>query len=84
MLASYDAKNPAAFARLRDSGVQMRPFSTEIMRAGQTEAFAIFEELASADEGYRTVYESWKTVRDASYQWFATADGAFAAYSFPA
>jgi TRAP-type mannitol/chloroaromatic compound transport system substrate-binding protein len=84
MLASYDAKNPAAFARLRESGVEMRPFSEEIMQAGEREAFAIFEELASADEGYRQVYESWKTVRDASYQWFSTAEGAFAAYSFPA
>ncbi len=83
MLASYDAKNPAAFNRLLAAGVRMRRFSEEIMTAAQREAFTIFEELAADDPEYRAVYESWKKTRDEAYRWFGISERSFSSFAFP-
>lgn len=83
MLASYDAKNPAALARLKQGGTETRPFSREILLAAQQESFAIFEELAAADAGYRKVYRAWSEAREGLYAWFGTAERSFADFAFP-
>lgn len=82
MLASYDAKNPGAFVRLKAGGTQAMPFSEEIMAAAQRESFAMFEEMAAADATYRKVYASWTEARTASYTWFSAAERAYALFAF--
>jgi TRAP-type mannitol/chloroaromatic compound transport system substrate-binding protein len=82
MLANYDAKNPPALARLLEKGVQMRPFSEEIMNLARTTSFELMEELAAADAGYQKVYGAWRKFRADSYRWFSTAEAAYAAFSF--
>jgi TRAP-type mannitol/chloroaromatic compound transport system substrate-binding protein len=84
MITSYDAKNPQAFDRLVNEGVQLRPFSTDIMQAAEKQAFEIMEEQAAADAAYNKVYTAFKTFRDASYRWFSTAENAYADYAFGA
>lgn len=82
MLADYDAKNPPALARLLGAGVKLRPFSQEIMTAAQSSAFSIMDEFAAQDASYAKVYRSWKKSREESYQWFSTAEGAYARFAF--
>ena len=83
MVASYDAKNPPALQRLLQSGVQLRKFSDDIMEAAHSVAFELYEELASQDTLYRKIHTAWKKWRKESYQWFNTAELAYAAFAFP-
>ena len=82
MLAAYDAKNPPALARLLDRGVQLRPFSPDIMTSAHKASFEIMEEFAAADTAYKKVFDAWKTFRDHSYRWFSTAEASYAAFAF--
>ncbi len=84
MLADYDAKNPPAFSRLIAGGTQLRKFSDEIMEAARRESFAILEEEAGADPGYRKVYSAWKAYRDESFNWFGASELAYAEFAIGA
>src|SRR5258708_7691201 len=60
MPARYDAMNPPALKRLVGSGTQLKPFSREIMTACYEAAFALYDEIAARNDGFRQIYESWK------------------------
>ncbi len=78
MQARYDVRNPPALRRLLAAGVQLRPFAPDILAAAREEATAVLEEKAAADAGYRKVYEAWKKARDAAWDWWSTAELAYA------
>ncbi len=78
----YDARNPAALERLIAEGVQLRPYSNEIMTAAREAAFAIMEENASKAPSYRKVFEAWKQFREDSFRWFATAEKTYQDFAF--
>ncbi len=82
MLASYDAKNPAAFERLLQKGVQARPFPPDVMQAALDASTAMLEEEATASPSFRQVYDAYTTFRTDSFRWFDTAEQAFAAFAF--
>lgn len=82
MQARYDARNPAALQRLLQAGVQMRPFSADIMAAARSAADQLQEETAAADPAYRKVYEGWKKARDDQFKWFGAAEAAYARFAF--
>ncbi len=82
MQARYDQRNPAALARLLAAGVEMRPFSKDLMRAARSAALDMQEEQAAADATYRKIYETWKSVRRNAYRWFDTAELAYARFAF--
>lgn len=83
VLAEYDAKNPGALARLKSEGVQVKPFSYEIMAAAQRESEAFLAEKAAGDSSYRTIHENWKTFRSATFDWFSTAELSYQSFAFP-
>jgi TRAP-type mannitol/chloroaromatic compound transport system substrate-binding protein len=83
-LTIYDAQNPQALARLIEKGVTLRRFSPEIMRVARAAANEILEENAARDATYRRIYEQWKAFRDASHNWFATAEQAYADFAYGA
>ena len=82
MQVRYDARNPAALARLIGHGVQLRKFSDDIMETAQAESFALLEEQAAADEGYRKVYEPWKKQRAEAFRWWAAAERSYSSFAF--
>ena len=82
MQSSYDAKNPPALQRLLNEGITLRPFSSDIMEAAERHAFAVMEEEAAASASYNKIYTAFKTFRDQSYRWFATAEHTFAEAAF--
>jgi len=82
MQARYDAKNPAALARLVADGVSLLPFSKEIMDAARETAFDIMEEEAAKSASYRKIFDLWKKARTEAFEWFGTAELAYASYAF--
>jgi TRAP-type mannitol/chloroaromatic compound transport system substrate-binding protein len=82
MTARYDALNPPALARLIESGVQLHPFSQDIMAAAHRTSFELYEEQAAADAGYRRVYEAWKAFREVAYAWSGTAEHEYARFAY--
>ena len=82
MLYTYDARNPAALQRLVAGGTRLRPFSDEIMSLARTTIGEILEENAAADAQYRQVYDHWRSFKEASYRWFATAELRYAGFAF--
>ena len=81
MLASYDAKNPAALQQLLDQGVQVRPFPDDVMRAA-AEATTDMLEAEASDPAYRKVYEAYKQWRADSYRWFSLAEHSYADFAY--
>ncbi len=82
MQARYDQRNPPALRRLLDQGVEMRPFSDDLMRAARDASLDMLEEQAAADATYRSIYNSWKQARRDAYRWFGTAELAYSRFAF--
>lgn len=77
MQARYDARNPAALARLIEAGVILRPFADDIMAAAREASVQMLEDDAAKDPRYRKVYDHWKRFRDDSFGWFGLAELAY-------
>ncbi|EAW34209.1 TRAP transporter substrate-binding protein [Lyngbya sp. PCC 8106] len=76
-LSTYDSENPIALKRMIEGGTQLKAFSPEIMTAAQQQAFEIYDENASKDATFKTIYEQWKTFRENIYQWSAVSELAY-------
>lgn len=74
MQAEYDAKNPAALARLLKSGVKLHTFSREIMEACYKAATEVMDEEAGKNAKFKKVYEPWKRFRQDQNQWASVAE----------
>ena len=82
MQERYDAKNPAALKELLAEGVQLRPFSDEILNASRDASAELIEEEAAADATYARSYEAWKKYRASSFDWCATGELAYARFAW--
>jgi TRAP-type mannitol/chloroaromatic compound transport system substrate-binding protein len=83
MLTRYDAQNPAALRRLLDHGVQLHPFSHEILQAASHAFDELVQAEADNDAQYATIYQAWKQFRQDAIQWFGTAELAFTSFMTP-
>jgi TRAP-type mannitol/chloroaromatic compound transport system substrate-binding protein len=82
MQARYDQRNPAAFQELLAHGVEVRPFSEDLLEAARRTSREMLEQQAAADPEYRRIYEVWKKARRDAYRWFGTAELAYASFAF--
>ena len=82
MLAAYDVRNYAAMVRLAANGVQLRPFSREILDAAYASAFKLYDDTAASSPTFKKVYEPWKKFREESYRWFRVAEFNFDSYVY--
>ena len=82
MTAAYDARNFAALKRLVAQGVQLRPFSREILDAAYDASFKLYHEEAAKNPAFKKIYEPWKQFRAESYQWFRVAEYNFDSYVY--
>ena len=73
LTSSYDRHNPEALQRLLADGVQLRRFPDDLMAEAERISRELMEEKAAANPSYQKVYASWKTFREQSNRWFATA-----------
>jgi TRAP-type mannitol/chloroaromatic compound transport system substrate-binding protein len=77
MLAKYDALNPPALRRLIAGGVQLAPFSNEIMAACYKATTEVYDEIASKNANFAKVYGPWKAFRADQVEWFQVAENRF-------
>ena len=73
----HDALNPAALKRLIAGGVNLRPFSNDIMVACYKATQEVYDEIASKNAKFKKVYEPWKKFREDQVQWFQVAENRF-------
>ncbi|TCS34020.1 secreted protein [Paucimonas lemoignei] len=74
MQAEYDAKNPAALARLLKQGVKLRTFPREVMDACYKSANTFMDEESAKNAKFKKIYDSWKRFRQDENQWFSVAE----------
>jgi TRAP-type mannitol/chloroaromatic compound transport system substrate-binding protein len=82
MQSRYDARNPPALKELLDNGVQLRPFSADVITTAREIAGQIYADQAAADPGYREIYEHWTAYRALSDRWFGVAELAYETIAF--
>jgi TRAP-type mannitol/chloroaromatic compound transport system substrate-binding protein len=79
-IGKYDADNPAALRRLVGNGVQLRPFSREILDACYKAAQELYVEEAARNAKFKKVYDSWKPFLEDERQWFRVVEQQFDNY----
>ena len=77
MLAKYDTLNPAALKRLIGNGVQLRPFSNEIMAACYKAANEVAAEISAKNANFKKIYEAMVKFRNEQVQWFSIAENRY-------
>jgi TRAP-type mannitol/chloroaromatic compound transport system substrate-binding protein len=77
MLARYDARNNQALQSLIKSGVKLRPYTEEILRAAEQASFALYDEFAAKDPDFKAVYQEWQQFRDRIYAWHKLNESSF-------
>jgi TRAP-type mannitol/chloroaromatic compound transport system substrate-binding protein len=78
MMARYDAKNPAALARLlSESDIELRRYPDDVMQAAEEASFELYDQFATQDTDFGSVLKEWKVFRDAIQPWFGYAETAF-------
>ncbi|MFK7740407.1 MAG: TRAP transporter substrate-binding protein [Planctomycetota bacterium] len=82
MMLRYDVENPRALQRLLTRGVQLRPFSEEVLRAARAASVEMLAEEAAADATYRRIYEHWRAFEKASTQWLGTNEQAYTSFAW--
>ncbi len=74
VLSKYDAVNPDALKRLVANGVQLRPFSNEIMAACYKAANEVYAETSAKNPKFKKVYDAMVKFRTDHVQWFSIAE----------
>jgi TRAP-type mannitol/chloroaromatic compound transport system substrate-binding protein len=81
MMASYDAKNPAALEEIKNNAdLTILPFPDDVMAAAEEAAFEINEENAAASADFKTVFDHWNEFRESVQPWFALAETSYLSY----
>jgi TRAP-type mannitol/chloroaromatic compound transport system substrate-binding protein len=82
ILARYDARNNEALQRLRQSGVQLRSYSPEILAAAEKTSFELFDELAAKDADFKSIFAEWTQFRDRISTWNSINEGSLDRYRY--
>jgi TRAP-type mannitol/chloroaromatic compound transport system substrate-binding protein len=69
MLSRYEARNYEALQRLLKSGVELRSYSDEILKAAETAAFELYGEFAAKNADFKAIFENWQKFREGIYTW---------------
>ncbi len=77
MMNRYDAKNPAALQRLVANGVQLVPFSADLIAGAQEASEQLLRDEAAKDKDYAALFQHWRAFRTDSFAWFGTAERAY-------
>jgi TRAP-type mannitol/chloroaromatic compound transport system substrate-binding protein len=73
-MSKYDYVNPPAMRRLIKSGVEVKPFSQEIMDACFKAANETYAEIGATNPRFKKMYESLTAFRDDAYLWWQIAE----------
>ena len=84
MMTRYDAKNPAAWERLKATGIAVRRFPEDMLVAAREAANDLMQAEANADPGFAKILNAWTRFKDESFAWFGAAELAYANFSMGA
>src|SRR5262245_21773885 len=73
MLASYDAKNAKAIARVVAAGAQLSVLPPDVVKALRAALETVLEEEADKNEQFKKILENWRQFRAEQHRWFAIA-----------
>jgi TRAP-type mannitol/chloroaromatic compound transport system substrate-binding protein len=82
MLSRYEAANDAALKNLVAGGTQLRDYSSEIMDAAYAAALELYDEFATADADFKTIYDNWSAFRTNIYDWNKANEFAFTSFVY--
>ena len=74
MLASYDAKNAQAIARLVASGTQLSVLPEDVIKALRGALEQVLDEEAAGNEQFKKILANWRQFRADQHRWFSIAD----------
>ena len=74
MTARYDMQNPAALKRLVAGGVQLRPFSNEILEACLKATNELWAEISAKNADFKKVIDAMQAYRSDQYLWWQVAE----------
>ena len=74
MQAEYDARNPAALARLLKAGVKLNNFSKPLMDAAWAASTQVMEDEAAKNARFKKIYAPWKRFRQDQNMWASVAE----------
>ena len=74
MLASYDAKNAQAIARLVAAGTQLSVLPEDVIKALRTALESVLDEEAAGNERFKKILANWRQFRAEQHRWFSIAD----------
>lgn len=77
MLSRYESLNNEALQRLTSSGVELRMYSEEIMNAALKIAFSLYDEFASKDPDFKSIYQQWLGFRQGISTWNKLNESSF-------
>lgn len=77
MQARYDAKNPPALKRLLANGVQLVPFTDDLMQGAAEASRDLQADEARASESYRKLDDSFRAFRKSAREWSGKAELAY-------
>jgi TRAP-type mannitol/chloroaromatic compound transport system substrate-binding protein len=74
MMASYDAKNAEAIARLVAAGTTLAVLPEEVIKALRGALETVLDEEAAANAQFKKILADWRAFRANQHRWFALAD----------
>lgn len=74
MLASYDAKNAKAIARVVAAGAQLSVLPPEVIKSLRTALETVLDEEGAKSEQFKKILDNWRQFRADQHRWFAIAD----------
>lgn len=77
MQAAYDARNPAALARLIAAGAQLRAFPAGVLKECFNATVDVLDEEAKKSPGFAKIYDAWKRFRQNQITWTSVAERSF-------
>ena len=77
MAARYDMQNPTALKRLVGAGVQLRPFSPEVLDACLKATNELWKEISDKNAEFKKVIDAMQAYRSDQYLWWQVAEYTF-------
>ena len=78
MLSQFNSANQEALQRLISSGVELLPYSEEILQEARKITSDLYTEYASQDSTFRAIYNSWNAFRKGIHRWNGINERSFA------
>lgn len=74
MLSKYDSGNTEPMRRMMAAGMELKPFSREILEASFKASQQVYAELSEKSAHFKRIYENWSKFRAETHLWFSISE----------